>query len=146
MTEEKQNIAIYKLLGYEPRKAWRVWYDKDKTFGSIGYSCKEDALNRIKIEKTQWPYTQYPEEYKFSEPEEYDDWGGLPEVNLDLLNKVEMKLAPYPSQEESRYIMTLTKICNASHEDSRIEVLRIASASIKQRREALLKTLNLWEG
>ncbi|MBV6513847.1 MAG: hypothetical protein FMNOHCHN_03403 [Ignavibacteriaceae bacterium] len=33
MTEEKQNIAIYKLLGFEPRKMWRVWYNKDKSYG-----------------------------------------------------------------------------------------------------------------
>jgi hypothetical protein len=167
MTEEKQNIAIYKLLGYKPVKSWKFYHDKEKTRASLGFRTKRDALERMEREKNSWPHTQFPQEYEFSEPEEYEDWSYCPQVDLDLLHKVEKTLLP-------ERLRTYTELCESDNfafgkeldlwNKYQLKVVEIIAenlggwndhflngmalsinATIKQRREALLKTLNLWE-
>lgn len=138
MTEEKQNIAIYKLLGYKPRRMWRYWYNKDKNWGALCLESREEVLKIIKEEKTHWPFIDYPEEYEFSEPEEYDDWHDLPSVDLDFINRAEDAL----SIEQIRiYHQELQDMFPFSAHTPTPAI----SAKVEERRKALLKALNLWE-
>lgn len=139
MTEEKQNIAIYKLLGYQPRKMWRFWADKDKTYGYLSLPSKEEALKRIEEEKNSWFYKEYKSEYEFSEPEEYDDWYDLPNVGLNLMNRAENEWFHETTSWEAYRDKLIEVRTPARHPESCI------SADAEERREALLKTLNLWE-
>ena len=136
MTEEKQNIAIYKLLGFEPRKMWRVWYNKDKSYGLCYIPSKEEALKRIEIEKASWRCEEYPKEFEFSEPEEYEDWSCCPKVDLDLLYEAED--AYITSNNSETYDANL---CLAMKNEPDYTW----HANVSQRKKALLKTLNLWE-
>lgn len=138
MTEEKQNIAIYKLLGYKPRRMWRLWYNKDKNWGSLCLESREEALERIEEEKTRWPFTDYPEEYEFSEPEEYDDWYDLPSVDLDLLHKAVETLSAEQIQAYHEELQDMFPFSMHSPTPA-------ISAKLEDRRKALLKILNLWE-
>ncbi len=144
MTEEKQNIAIYKFLGYQPVKSWRFFHDREKSRGPFGFRTKKDALEAIERDKNSWPYTQYPQEYEFSEPEEYDDWFHCPNVNLDLLNMLEKKAYDdNPAGFSFSYNEYLTQVTSKSHDPLEYNWNWHAKAS--QRREALLKALGLWE-
>lgn len=136
MTEEKQNIAIYKLLGYKPRRMWRYWYNKKRDYGSICNRTKEEALEIIKEEKTRWPFTDYPEEYEFSEPEEYDDWYDLPSVDLDLIQKVKESLT---FNQQTEYVASLMRLFKD------FPMTNAFLAGEKEQKEALLRALNLWE-
>lgn len=140
MTEEKQNIAIYKLLGFEPRKMWRVWYNKDKSHGSCSLPSREEALKRIEIEKTSWGYKKWIEEYEFSEPEEYEDWFHCPQVDLDLLHGAEKII--YEQRDWIEWLGYCNKLLEVKKS---IHLDQCIHADVKERREALLKTLNLWE-
>ncbi len=146
MTEEKQNIAIYKLLGYKPVKSWKFYHDKEKTRASLGFRTKRDALEWIEREKNSWPYTQFPQEYEFSEPEEYEDWSYCPQVDLDLLNRIELEIIP--QTHRIQYALTPEFISKGRKNDLNnfgFDPFICHTAKIKHRRESILKTLNLWE-
>lgn len=138
MTKEKQNIAIYKILGYEPRKRWRFWVDKQKSYGEMSILSKAEAVSRIKFCKCLWPYSEYPEEYEFSEPEEYDDWYDLPSIDLDLLHKAVETLSAEQIQAYHEELQDMFPFSMHSPTPA-------ISAKLEDRRKALLKTLNLWE-
>lgn len=131
MTEERQNILIYKLLGYQPVKSWRFFYDREKSRGPFGFRTKKDALEAIERDRNSWPYSQYPQEYEFSEPEEYDDWFHCPNVDLNLMHKIEENLLV---QHKREYYKRLRMSPVEFSEHSPVE----------DRREALLKTLSIW--
>lgn len=141
MTEEKQNIAIYKLLGYQPVKSWKFYHDKEKTRASLGFRTKRDALEWMEGEKNSWPYTQYPQEYEYSEPEEYEDWFHCPQVDLALLHKAEESLT---NEEWLKWEKEAACLGRGRRGSIPLTVF-IARMTVKQHREVLLKTLNLWE-
>lgn len=120
---------------------WRYWTDEKKTRGSFYISSKKDALKSIENEKASWGYLAYKNEYCFSEPEEYDDWSHLPSVDLELLNEAEEMLKPSQTTE---YFVKLEKIVTPIRATLRVTD-QSWHAKTPQRREALLKTLKLWE-
>lgn len=142
MTEEKQNIAIYKLLGYQPVKSWRYYHDKEKTCGPLGLRTKKDALEAIERAKNSWPYTQFPLEYEFSEPEEYEDWYDLPSIDLDFLRDAEKCLLTSDRLTDAYE----TNLCDIVwFKQDFHNIFKAINAPKFARKEALLKTLNLWE-
>lgn len=96
MTEEKQNILIYKLLGYEP--------------------------------------------------EEYNDWSHCPNVDLDLINKIELETIPQTLR--IKYALTLEFVSGGRKNDPNnygFDPFVCHTAKIEHRRESILKTLDHWE-
>jgi len=146
MTIEKQNIAIYKLLGYKPVKAWRFYTDKERQNGYLSLRSKDEAMQRIAIDKINWPYTEYPQDYEFSEPEEYEDWSCCPHIDIDMLNVIEKQIIE--SGESSFYWFFLRQILDFSDTESDWtcnDFIKAAAAKISVRKEAILKTFKLWE-
>ena len=74
LTQFDKNILLNQYMGAKPRRMWRVWYNKEKDYGAIGFFNREDA--EISAQKTSEYHKEckWVEFYQISEPEEYDDW------------------------------------------------------------------------
>ena len=115
---------------------WRVWYNKEKSYGSCHIHSKEEAFKRVEEEKKSWYYSEFKDEYEFSEPEEYEDWNDFPSVDLDLIQRVKNSLT---FDQQTEYVASLMRLFKD------FPMTNAFLAGEKEQKEALLRALNLWE-
>lgn len=135
MTQQEKNILICQYLGEKPRRMWRVWYNREKDFGATSLPSRDVALELISREKNSWIVLAYPDDYQFSEPEEYDDWNNNTNYfcNLEAIKKAAYELPNNGTRLE--FIETLANIQTKYHP---------FFCSSEEWAEAFGQTLKLW--
>lgn len=99
---EQINIRIAMLMGIQPLRRWRVFYDIDRQNGSLCLESKWDAYQNIERDKDFWIENCIePPARAYSEPEEYDEWGRAPRYvsSLDDVHEAETKLLHLDNKE-----------------------------------------------
>lgn len=77
LSPERRRVICAKMLGVEPRRRWRVYYDKERQHASIDIPTREEALARRADAERFWK-DDGGTVGDFSEPEEYDEWDHAP--------------------------------------------------------------------
>lgn len=95
--KQAMNLALAETQGINPKRRWRVFYDKDRQHASIDMASQEEALQRRKESADLWIGCGHTTE-EFSEPEEYDEWHNVAPrycSDLNAVHEVEKKLNAY---------------------------------------------------
>ena len=79
-----------------------------------------------------WYYSEFKDEYEFSEPEEYEDWNDFPSVDLDLIQRVKNSLT---FDQQTEYVASLMRLFKD------FPMTNAFLAGEKEQKEALLRAL-----
>lgn len=140
LTQSEKNILLNQYMGEKPRRMWRVWYNKERDYGSISIPTRQEAERyAIVEERFLKEIGESPENYLISEPEEYDDWSHAINYfnNFDAVHEFEKELT---NDQHTNFRKQLGEVVG----DVVLFSRKFTSATASQRAEALGLALNLW--
>lgn len=106
--------------------------------------CEWMGWKRLESNNPKVTYWNSPEEHRFTQ---YEGFSVLPNTNsLDVLHEMEKKLTTNELKDLFvRYLLVLLDVPLPSEGNPLLVWYKVVNASAPQRREALLRTLNLWK-